>query len=71
MTGEMTVTGRVLPVGGIREKLIGAKRAAKRKIILPLDNKKDVDDLPAHLRKGLRISFVKTFEDVTKIAFKR
>ena len=71
MTGEMTVTGRVLPVGGIREKLIGAKRAAKKRIILPLDNKKDVDDLPAYLRKGLRISFAKTFEDVTKIAFKR
>ena len=69
MTGELTLTGRVMPIGGVKEKTIAAKRANVSKLIFPADNRKDFEDLPAHIRKGLTTHFVKTFKDVVKICF--
>lgn len=69
MTGELTLTGRVMPVGGIREKILAARRADIKNIILPEENRGDFDDLPDHLRRGLKPSFVRRFEEVVKLCF--
>ncbi len=71
MTGELTLTGQVMPIGGVKEKTIAAKRAKIRDIIFPAANRKDFEELPDHIRKGLTPHFVRTFEDVIKIAFKQ
>ncbi|MEX2525604.1 MAG: endopeptidase La [Gammaproteobacteria bacterium] len=70
MTGEMTLTGKVLPVGGIREKIVAARRSGVLEIIMPDDNRRDVDELPDYLRKGLTIHFVKKYDEVAGIVFK-
>lgn len=70
-TGEVTLTGRVLPVGGIREKVIAAKRAGIKKIILPVENRKDLLEIPPHVRKGLKFYFVKQVDEATSFAFRR
>lgn len=69
MTGEITLTGRVLGVGGIREKLIAARRSHLNVLIFPEDNQRDYDELPAYLKKGLKVHFVAHYDDVFKIAF--
>jgi len=71
MTGELTLTGQVMPIGGVKEKTIAAKRAKIKDIIFPAANRKDFEELPDHIRKGLTPHFVRTFEDVIKIAFKQ
>lgn len=68
MTGEITLTGRILPIGGLKEKILAAKRAQIRDIIIPGRNKKDIADIPPRLLKGMTIHCVKTFDDVLKIA---
>jgi len=69
MTGEMTLRGDVLPVGGIREKVIGAKRAGVREIIMPEECRRDVKEIPPRIIRGIKIHFVKRFDEVIKIAF--
>ena len=69
MTGELTLTGKVLPVGGIKEKVIAARRAGIRRLILPKDNLKDYKELPDYIRAGLTLYFVGYFEDVVKVVF--
>ena len=69
MTGELTLTGRVLPVGGIREKVIAARRIGVMELILPDDNRHDVDELPDYLKEGLLVHFAKTYRDVAEVAF--
>jgi ATP-dependent Lon protease len=71
MTGEMTLRGDVLPVGGIREKVIGAKRAGVREIILPRENKRHADEIPAHVIRGIKLHFVDRYDEVVKIAFQK
>jgi ATP-dependent Lon protease len=71
MTGELTLTGRVLPVGGVKEKVIAAKRAGFREIILPGENRKDLQDIPAYIQKGMSFHFVKEMDEVIGIAFKK
>jgi len=71
MTGEITLTGQVFPVGGIREKLIAARRAGVREIILPDDNRGDYEEVPVHVRKGLTIHFARSFSDVAAQLFAR
>ena len=71
MTGELTLTGRVLPVGGIREKLIAAKRVGLREVLLPEANRGDYEELPAYIRRGIKVQFVNHFRDVAAAAFKR
>ncbi len=69
MTGELTLTGLVYPVGGIREKLIAAKRQKIKQLILPAANAADVEEVPEHIRKGLKIHYAETFADVLKLVF--
>lgn len=69
MTGEITITGEVLPVGGIKEKVLGAHRAGIREVILPFENESDVDNLPREIAKDMKIHFAKVYEDVEKLVF--
>jgi ATP-dependent Lon protease len=69
MTGELTLTGQVLPVGGIREKVIAAKRVGLLELILPATNKPDFERLPDYVKAGLSVHFVKHYKDVAKIVF--
>lgn len=66
MTGEISLRGAVLPVGGIKEKVIAAHRAGIKRIILPKDNKKDLDDIPEDVKNELEFIFAETVEDVIK-----
>ncbi len=68
MTGEITLRGKVLPVGGIKEKILAAKRASIREIILSEDNRKDVDDINKKYIKGLKFHYVNTIMEVLDIA---
>jgi ATP-dependent Lon protease len=70
MTGEMTLRGEVLPVGGIRDKCLAAHRAGVRTIILPDRNRRDVDEIPEHAVKDLTFVFAKTYDDVLEAAFR-
>lgn len=70
MTGELSLTGKVLPIGGVKEKTIAAQRSKVKDIIFPKDNKKDYDELPDHIKKGLRVHFADHYRDVYKVAFK-
>ena len=69
MTGEVSLSGLVLPVGGIKEKTIAARRSNCKVLVFPDGNKRDVDELPAYLKEGIEINFAKKYEDVYKIAF--
>jgi ATP-dependent Lon protease len=64
MTGEITLRGRVLPVGGIKEKVLGARRAGMRRLVLPAQNRRDLEDLPAETVEGLEIVLVENMDDV-------
>ncbi|MCG8015157.1 MAG: endopeptidase La [Candidatus Thiodiazotropha sp. 'RUGA'] len=70
MTGELTLTGQVFPVGGIREKVIAARRTGIRELILPEDNRSDYEEVPDHIRKGLKVHFASVFEDVVPLLFR-
>ncbi|NNK62115.1 MAG: endopeptidase La [Gemmatimonadetes bacterium] len=70
MTGELTLTGRVLPIGGVKEKLLGAVRAGISEIIVPKDNEADLDDLPKEVRRSLTVHLVETLDDVVALAFR-
>ncbi len=70
MTGELTLTGRVLPIGGVREKVLGAVRAGIREIILPAENEADVEDIPEVVRDTLTIHLVHELDDVVKLAIR-
>lgn len=69
MTGEVTLTGKVLAVGGIKEKVIAAKRSGIKTLVMPEGNRKDWDELPDYIREGMRVSFATEFEQVLPIAF--
>ena len=69
MTGEITLTGKVLPIGGLREKVIAARRVGVYELIVPKDNKGDFERLPDYIREGITIHYADYFEDVIKAAF--
>jgi len=69
MTGEVTLTGRVLPVGGIKEKALAARRAGVRALVMPDGNRRDWEELPQDLREGFDPHFVRTYEEVFELAF--
>ncbi|MGB1952126.1 MAG: endopeptidase La [Marinobacter sp.] len=69
MTGELTLTGQVLPVGGIREKVIAARRQKISNLILPDANRGDYEELPDYLKEGLTVSFAKHYSDVFQVCF--
>jgi len=64
VTGEITLTGRLLPVGGLKEKMLAARRAGMKEVLLPLKNKADFENLPDYITKGLKISFVDSIEEL-------
>jgi ATP-dependent Lon protease len=66
MTGEITLRGKVLPIGGVKEKILAAKRAGITEILLPESNKKDVDDIAKQYTKGLKFKFVSDMMSVVK-----
>jgi ATP-dependent Lon protease len=68
MTGEITLRGRVLPIGGVKEKVLGAHRAGIKHVILPKENEADLDDLPEEVRNALNFTCVDTLDEVLKIA---
>jgi len=69
MTGELTLTGQVLPIGGLKEKVIAARRVGCKVLIFPEGNRRDFDELPAHLKKGLKVEYAARYEDVYRIVF--
>ncbi len=69
MTGEITLRGRVLPIGGLKEKLLAAKNAGTRTVIVPEKNRRDVEEISAEIKKGLDLVYAEQMEDVLKIAF--
>ncbi len=71
MTGEITLRGRVLPIGGLKEKLLAAKRAGLKKVVLPEKNRKELDEIPKGIFKGLKLEFVENIDDVIKHTLER
>jgi ATP-dependent Lon protease len=71
MTGEITLTGKVLPIGGVREKTIAARRVGITTLLLPKDNKLDFERLPDYIKEGISVYYADYFEDVLKVAFKK
>jgi ATP-dependent Lon protease len=71
MTGEVTLRGRVLPIGGLKEKTLAAKRMGIRKVIVPARNRKDLEDIPKYIKKDMEFVFAETMDDVLKVALKR
>ena len=69
MTGELTITGKVLPIGGLKEKIIAAKRAKIKTIILPLENKHDFEELPENIKKNIKVKLVNYFDEILKIVY--
>jgi ATP-dependent Lon protease len=71
MTGEITLRGRVLPIGGLKEKILAAKRAKLMTVILPKRNRKDLDEIPKHILKGIQLVFADTMDEVMKVALRK
>ncbi len=70
MTGEVTITGQVLPIGGLKEKLLAAHRAGIKQVIIPKENEKDLIDIPKKVREDIKITPVETVDEVLKLALK-
>ena len=68
MTGEITLRGKVLPIGGLKEKVLAARRAGIRRVIIPADNKKDLEEIPSQVRKEMTFIPVSEAEEVFKEA---
>jgi ATP-dependent Lon protease len=71
MTGEVTLRGRVLPIGGLKEKTLAARRAGITTVIIPKLNEKDLDDIPKEIRKGMNFVLAETMDDVFRTALKK
>jgi ATP-dependent Lon protease len=69
MTGELTLTGQVLPIGGVREKALAAQRAGLHRVVLPRENEFDLEELPAEARRSMEFVLVDSIEDVLRVAF--
>ncbi|VHO04414.1 Lon protease 2 [Candidatus Rhabdochlamydia sp. T3358] len=71
MTGELTLTGKILPIGGVKEKLIAAKRSGAKVLIFPSENQRDYDELPSYVKKGIQMHFVSHYDEVFDVAFSK
>lgn len=69
MTGEITLRGRVLPIGGLKEKILAAHRSNIKTVVIPKDNEKDLSDIPANVLKALDIILVDHVDEVLKVSF--
>ena len=70
MTGEVTLTGQVLPIGGLKEKLLAAHRAGIKEVLIPKENEKDLVDIPKKVREDIKMTVVDNVDEVLKIALK-
>lgn len=70
MTGEVTLRGKILEIGGVKEKILAAHRAGLKKVLLPFENKKDMEDIPKSVKADMAFEFVKTMDEVLKLALK-
>ena len=70
MTGEINLRGRITAIGGVKEKVIAALRSGIKDVILPEENRKDLEDIPEELQQDLTFHFVKTFDEALDILFK-
>ncbi|OGN16689.1 MAG: endopeptidase La [Candidatus Yanofskybacteria bacterium RIFCSPHIGHO2_02_FULL_50_12] len=70
MTGEITLRGKVLGIGGLKEKVLAAHRAGIKIVVIPEENKKDMEDIPKEIKRDIKFVFAKTIDDVLKVAFK-
>jgi ATP-dependent Lon protease len=71
MTGEITLRGLVLPVGGIKEKVLAARRAGITTVILPKKNEKDLEEVPEQVKKDMQFHFVQRMDEVIQLALKK
>ena len=71
MTGEITVRGRVLPIGGLKEKMLAAHRQGIRELVLPRENEKDLVDIPENIRRDMKLNFTFSMDEVLKVALER
>jgi ATP-dependent Lon protease len=71
MTGEITLRGRVLPIGGLKEKMLAAIRAGVTTIVIPEQNRKDLEEIPKHILKKIKIVTAKTIDDVLKLTLEK
>jgi ATP-dependent Lon protease len=69
MTGELSLVGRVLPIGGLKEKTIAARRNRLKTIIIPAGNRRDLEEIPEHVREGLTFHLVSTMDEVLERVF--
>jgi ATP-dependent Lon protease len=69
MTGELSLTGKVLPIGGLKEKTIAARRNKVKDIIIPKQNERDLDEIPEHIRKGINFHPVESLKEVLDFVF--
>jgi len=68
MTGEVTLRGRVLPIGGLKEKILAARMAGIKEVLVPAENKKDIEEISEEIKEGLTITYVKNMKEVLKRA---
>ena len=71
MTGEITLRGKVLPIGGVKEKILAAHRAGSETVILPRDNEKDLSEIPANIQQEVAIRFVDNMDEVLDLALEQ
>jgi len=71
MTGEITLRGKVLPIGGLKEKLLAAHRAGIFEVLLPAENEKDTAEVPENLRNAMKLHFVNTMDEVLALSLER
>ena len=69
MTGEITLRGHVLGIGGLKEKIIGSHRAGVKKIFIPIENEKDLDEIPEEIKKDIRFISVRNYEEIFSSLF--
>ncbi len=67
MTGEISLRGKVMPIGGVKEKVLAAHRAGLKEVLLPSENERDLDDIPAEVQKALKFHWVERLDDAVKI----
>ena len=71
MTGEVTLTGRVLPIGGVKEKTMAARRSGIKELVFPKGNQKDYEELAEEIKEGLTVHFVESYEEIYDVAFEK
>lgn len=69
MTGELTITGLIMPIGGVKEKVMAAQRASIKNLIFPKENREDFNELDKSIKEGISVNFVGSFREIIKLCF--